>query len=211
MTVITRLFLIAMRRALIALPLLVACGYAGAAENECFPSFPGGFPETFLSKPNIAVVMRIDGGLISPSSYVDRVTKDPEQLWTDEFRNEFRENFRGENRFDDSSEFLVLKSIKGDLDPIIVFHENPGAINSRTGLGKLLLIAFEDIQPDGTLGDGYSWDNIYYQQFPLSMNSNSYNESSEFKLPLNCEWIPIIRDDSFINLHFPLEEQQEQQ
>ena len=187
MTRVMCLFPAAMRRVLTVLSPLIVCGYAGAAEDDCFPSFPGGFPESFLSKPNVAVVMRIDGGLDFPRNYVNRVTKDSERPWTDEFRNDLRESFRGENRFDNFSEFLVLKTIKGDLDPVIVFFERQGAANNTNALGKLILIAFEDIQSDG------AYNFSYHQVFPLTMNSNSYTDSNEFQLPLDCEWMPFVK------------------
>ena len=192
MTRMMSLFAATLRRALIVLPPLILCGFVGAAEDECFSSFPRGIPADFLSKPNIAVVMRVDGGLDRPGTYVSRVTKDSERPWTNAFRNELRESFRGENRFDNSSEFLVLKIIKGDVGPVIVLQAWHGAVN-QNALGKLLLVAFEDIQPDGTYSAGYSGNQIYYIQFPLTFNSNSYNESNEFRLPLNCERKPLVQ------------------
>ena len=172
------------RRFSIALISLTACGYVGAADEDCFEN--GFLREALMSKPNVAVVMRIDGGLSDPGYYVSRAFLEPEMYWR-EFGDEYDENFSRENRFDYFSEFLVLKSIKGDLGPVIVFYGR--TVNRMIAdLGKLLLIGFGDPRPDGNYDFVFdlSYDRMFPQGTSLTKNSNSRNESGEFELALSC-------------------------
>ena len=169
-------------RALCALSLLIACGYAGAADEDCFEN--GFLREFIMSKPNVAVVMRIDGGLSDPGYYVSRAFPEPEMYWR-EFGDEYDESFSRENRFDYFSEFLVLKTIKGDLDPVIVFY-GLGVNVGLTELGKLKLIAFEDHRPDGVYDFTLSEGRMHPEGISLTKNSNSRNDLNEFELALNC-------------------------
>ncbi len=176
------MFYAAMRSALIAVPTLIVCGQGFAADELCAPN---GFPETYLSKPNVAIIMRIDGGLNRRWTYVSLVTPEG-TLGLEELSEDMEESFPEENNFNEVSEFLVLKVIKGDLDPTILLRRPFGIIGSVASinnLGKIFLTAFDDAKPDGT------YELPYHRIFSLTINSSARVDSQTYNLHLDCDWV----------------------
>ena len=151
------------RRALSALLLGFACGPGYGAEERCHD---WGMNSRFLFKDNIAVVMRTGGGLSDPRHYLSLALPESELPLSVYFDEETRAGFRGGRRFDSVAEFLVLKTIKGDLDPVIVLSGY--GVNHRTYLGKLELIALDGPLPDGTYDYSSVFRTVFHEGFSLT-------------------------------------------
>ncbi len=170
-------------RALDVLLLAAGLGHGAAAEERCYS---WGMNSRFLIRDNIAVVMRIDGGLSDLRRHLAFTFPESELPLSPYLDEESAAAFRGANRFDHASEYLVLKTIKGELDQVIVLKGY--AVNHRTHLGGLELIALNGLLPDGTYDYSSVRRAVLHEHFSVFRNAKLFGGPTGLRITCEPEY-----------------------
>ncbi len=122
---------------------------------------------------HVALVMRISGGLGDHNYTIHMVESEEELPLPFDIREEIREIFPS---FEGESKFLILKSIKGDFEPIISISNTP--FIRKPQLGTLSLIITNSSDPSERIRSiPFTWDSkmikyslAYNQEYDIELN-----------------------------------------